>query len=274
MRHSAILAYTVVSVPHCGLFNRWHQLFPLAKTSFHSEYFAGWAVANARCFGVVAARKWSESCIKTVSGRSQLVCAVRILQPGSFGRLQNISSGKLVPTSQSSRQRGIRRFWFTLSFLCRIAAYLIVLPHMSPVAPFLEIAVVWNDPDMQEVVVSASSGKFSGKVNLYAGLNELKEVVEQLNGFPRSRDDKREFTLGQNDLPGYGIASLIFYCRDSTGHVALEVALQSTQAYPLRGNESAIIVIPAVVGDIDRFMAELRNINNRVGARAVLQSEF
>jgi hypothetical protein len=145
---------------------------------------------------------------------------------------------------------------------------------MAPVAPFLEIAVVWNDPDFQEVVVSASSGKFWGKVNLYAGPNELKEFAERLNGFPSSRGDKREFTFGQNDLSGYGVASLIFYCRDSTGHVALDVALQSTQAaYSLRGNESAVIVIPAVIGDIDRFAAELRNINNRVGARALLQSE-
>ena len=66
-----------------------------------------------------AAHKLSEFCIKTVSGRSPLA---------SFGRLQKISGGKLVPTSQSSRQCGIRRFWFILSFLCRIAAYLIVGP--------------------------------------------------------------------------------------------------------------------------------------------------
>ena len=56
---------------------------------------------------------------------------MRILQPVSFGRLQNVSGGKLGPTSQSSRQCGIRRFWFTLSFLCRIAAYLIVGQQMK-----------------------------------------------------------------------------------------------------------------------------------------------
>ena len=57
-------------------------------------------------------------------------------QPGSFGRLQKVSGGKLGPTSQSSRQCGIRRFWVTLSILCRIAAYLIVSYFMSPVAIF------------------------------------------------------------------------------------------------------------------------------------------
>ena len=119
MRHLAILVYPIVSVPHCGLLNRWAQLFPLAKTSFHSERIAGRAVENSRCFGGAAAHKWSEFCIKIVSGRSQ---------PGSFGRLQKVSGGKLVPTSQSSRQCGIWRFWFILSLQCRIAAYLIVGP--------------------------------------------------------------------------------------------------------------------------------------------------
>ena len=87
---------------------------------------------------------------------------------------------------------------------------------MPPVAPFLEIAVVLEDPDLQEVVISASSGLFSGQVNLYAGQNELKEFAERLRGFPSSRNDRREFTFGQNDLSGYGTASLAFYCKHST----------------------------------------------------------
>ena len=66
------LVKSTVAVGH-RLTWRWAQLFHLAKTSFHSEYFAGWAVANARCFGGVVARKSSESCIKIVSGRSQLI---------------------------------------------------------------------------------------------------------------------------------------------------------------------------------------------------------
>jgi hypothetical protein len=143
---------------------------------------------------------------------------------------------------------------------------------MPPVAPFLEIAVVWNDPDLQEVVVSASSGLFSGKVNLYAGWKELEELAERMHGFPSSRDDRREFTLGQDKLSGYGVARLTLYCTDSTGHVAFEVAMHTNPVNPGERRESATVLIPAVIGDIDQFAAGLRSINNQVGARAVLQS--
>ena len=58
MRHSAILVYPIVSVPHCGLFNRWAQLVPLAKTSLLSEQIAGRTVENLRRFGGAATEKF------------------------------------------------------------------------------------------------------------------------------------------------------------------------------------------------------------------------
>ena len=143
---------------------------------------------------------------------------------------------------------------------------------MPPTAPFLELTVVWNDDDLQEVVVSASSGLFSGQVNLYAGWNELKIIAERLDGFPSSRTDRREIHLGQNDLSGYGTATLAIYCTNSTGHLAVEVAMRTYPASSSTGHESAVVVVPAVVGDLDRFAADLRAINNKVGGCAVLRS--
>lgn len=144
--------------------------------------------------------------------------------------------------------------------------------HMPPVPPFLQFAIVWNDEDLQEVVISASSGLFSGQVNLYAGWNELKEIAERLRGFPSNRDDKREFTIGQDNLSGYGTASLRLYCVNSRGHVAVEVTLHTNPANSSDGKESAVVIVPAVVGDIDRLAADLRSISNQVGASAVLRS--
>jgi hypothetical protein len=143
---------------------------------------------------------------------------------------------------------------------------------MSSVAPSLEIEVVWNDPDIQEVAIKASSGLFSGQVRLYANWNELKEISKQLRGFPRTQDDRRQFKLGQENLAGYGIATLSLYCTDARGHVAIEVALKTNPENRREGKESAVVLIPAVVGDIDRFADDLRTINNQIGARAVLQS--
>jgi hypothetical protein len=143
---------------------------------------------------------------------------------------------------------------------------------MSPLAPFLEITVVWNDEDLQEVVVSASSGLFTGQVNLYAAWDELKTIAESLSGFPSNRTDKREIHLGQDNLSGYGKASLTVCSTDSMGHLAVEVAMHTNPANSAKGRESAVVVIPAVVGDIDRFAADLRRINNQVGATATLRS--
>lgn len=143
---------------------------------------------------------------------------------------------------------------------------------MPPTAPFLEFAVAWNDEDLQEVVVSASSGLFSGQVNLYGGPNELEDVAELLQGFPVSSTDRREIHLGQDDLSGYGTVKLSVYCTDSTGHLAIEVTMRTFPASLSKRQESAVVVIPAVVGDLDRFVVELRGANNQVGAHAALRS--
>jgi hypothetical protein len=142
---------------------------------------------------------------------------------------------------------------------------------MPSTVPFLEFEIVWNDEDLQEVVVSASSGVFTGQVNLYAGWNELESIAESFRDFPRSRTDRRKIQLGQEELSGYGTAALTIYCTDSLGHVELEIAMRTNPSDSARGKESAVVVIPTVVGDLDRFAAELRRINNQVGCHAVLR---
>lgn len=143
---------------------------------------------------------------------------------------------------------------------------------MPPTTPFLEFEVVWSDEDLQEVVVSASSGLFSGQVNVYGGPNELESVAESLQGFPASPTDRREIHLGQDDLSGYGTAKLSVYCTDSTGHLAVEVSMRAFPASLSLRQESAVVVVPAVVGDLDRFVEQLRRVNNQVGAHAALRS--
>lgn len=143
---------------------------------------------------------------------------------------------------------------------------------MPPTAPFLELKVDWNDDDLQEVVVAASSGRFAGQVNLYGDPHELARVAESLVGFPVSPTDRREIQLGRGDLPGYGTANLTVYCTNSTGQVAVEVAMRTFPASSSERQESAVVVVPAVIGDIDRFVQQLRRANNQVGAHASLLS--
>ena len=139
-------------------------------------------------------------------------------------------------------------------------------------APTLEITVVWVDSDLQEVVVSISSKDFAGRVNLYAGPSELIKLAEELRGFPRSADDRREYQLGQDNLAGYGTARLLFFCKDSTGHVIAQAELCANPHEAKIGAESSVVHVVAVPSDIDRFERELRSISNHVGASAALKS--
>lgn len=143
---------------------------------------------------------------------------------------------------------------------------------MHHLAPTLEVTVVWADSDLQEIVVSASSEHFVGRVNLYAGPSELNELADELRGFPRSADDRREYELGQANLAGYGTARLVFFCTDSTGHVIAQAELRANPYEPKLGTESSVVQVKAVASDIDRFEQELRSISNRVGASAALKS--
>ena len=139
-------------------------------------------------------------------------------------------------------------------------------------APTLAITVVWVDSDLQEVVVSGSSKHFAGRVNLYAGPSELIELAEELRGFPRSADDRREYQLGQDNLAGYGTAHLVFFCKDSTGRVIVQAELRANPKERKLGTESVVVQVVAVPSDIDRFEQELRSIGNHVGASAALKS--
>ena len=139
-------------------------------------------------------------------------------------------------------------------------------------APTLEITVVWTDSDLQEVVVSTSSKHFAGRVNLYAAPSELIELAEELRGFPRSADDRREYQLGHANLAGYGTARFVLFCKDSTGHVIVQAELRANPHEPKLGTESSVVQIVAVPSDIDRFEQEIRSISNQVGASSALKS--
>ena len=136
----------------------------------------------------------------------------------------------------------------------------------------LVLSVVWLDPDLQEISIAASSACFSGQVNLYAGFREVEDLAKGIEGFPVSSSDRREFTLGQNNLPGYGTASFLFQCADGTGHAVVRVELQVVPESPTEAAESAVVLVAAVASDIDRFVQALRQMSGAEGASAVLQN--
>ena len=90
MRHLALLVYTVISVPHCGLFNRWAQLVPLARTSLLSEQISDRAVENLRRFGgaatqkFVCVRNWEHGALCGILAARLSKWSRKRMQPASF----------------------------------------------------------------------------------------------------------------------------------------------------------------------------------------------
>jgi hypothetical protein len=141
---------------------------------------------------------------------------------------------------------------------------------MTVRSSFLEFLVVWSDCDLQEVLITASNAVFYGQVNLYADPKEISEFANVIHGFPTSRDDKREFTFGQECLSGYGTAHVSLTCRDSIGHIWIATTMRSTPIDSSAPVESATVVISAAGSDIDRFEMELRALSGSNDAKALL----
>jgi hypothetical protein len=122
-----------------------------------------------------------------------------------------------------------------------------------------------------QLQVEASNGRFSGSVLLYCDLGDIRQQAEVLAKFPRSLDDVREVALGNFD-PEYanGGVRLLFRCRDTSGHVAVDVRLRSDRVEAGSEVDIADFVLHAELAAIDSFVKELRNVDPVVGDGATL----
>jgi hypothetical protein len=82
------------------------------------EWFSGHAIEHPRRTSGFEATPTSELGAKANAVQKLWRAAIRKLR-----KVQLCSCGTRIPTTELSRQRGIWRFWVTLSFPCRIAAY-------------------------------------------------------------------------------------------------------------------------------------------------------
>ncbi|QSI78205.1 hypothetical protein [Niveibacterium microcysteis] len=129
----------------------------------------------------------------------------------------------------------------------------------------------WSDAALQELVVVARSDHFSGVISLYVAPGELPDLAERLSGFPTSHADQREFTLGQTNIPSLGQIQVTFSCRDSTGHVGVHIKMFCAPSDPSDKPESCAIFLVVVPSDIDRFVNELRLLDEE-GQTATLEN--
>ena len=91
--------------------------------------------------------------------------------------------------------------------------------------PKLSFQVVWQDDDMVEIDVQVSNGEFSGRAQVYTSYDVINKLAKELTGFPKSSNDKTEFTAGERDSLSF--LSIRFYSFDAAGHTALHASMES-----------------------------------------------
>lgn len=135
----------------------------------------------------------------------------------------------------------------------------------------IRLQVTWFDDDVLKVSVTCCNGRFSGTAVCFSDRRAFKDMALAIRGFPASRADRREFTLGTFD-PGFagGGVRIRLGCVDASAHPVADVELR---ADPLDsgGAESAVLRIPVEAAGVDEFVAELQGAQIAIGASAHLR---
>jgi hypothetical protein len=94
-------------------------------------------------------------------------------------------------------------------------------------SPRLVFDHIWEDEWMFELRVSVDDGLFSGVTQIYTTWEQLRDLRNRLQGFPRSSDSVVEETVSKPG--GYSYLRLRFHCTDGTGHARAEVEMEKSE---------------------------------------------
>jgi hypothetical protein len=65
----------------------------------------------------------------------------------------------------------------------------------------LSIELVWEDADLEELLVSASNDEYCGTAKVYFGQGDVAALADTIRGFPKTISRVEVFEGGGNDGP-------------------------------------------------------------------------
>jgi len=133
----------------------------------------------------------------------------------------------------------------------------------------LEIRVVDPDDDYLGLDISAATDRFFGSARIFAGLDQLSEFADKLEGFPSTIADNRIYEFGTR-LPGCagGFVKLKFSCKDAAGHPMVEIEIDDDAQYHAKA--SATFSFSFEPASLDRFLGALPLIEQTKSGHATL----
>ena len=134
---------------------------------------------------------------------------------------------------------------------------------------FLELKSIWKDDDMFELKVTVSNNIFKGETEVYDQYEFISDFAEELLAFPK--DDKILFyEAGEKD--SYSYFSMKYYPIDKSGHIGVEIYIESNVPTVYRPEEKNKLKVEIVVepSAIDNFQKELFNLAKNENGTAIL----
>jgi hypothetical protein len=135
----------------------------------------------------------------------------------------------------------------------------------------LSIELVWEDDDLEELLILASNGRYSGLARVYFGKGDIKDLAERIRGFPLALSHQLIFSAGNEESDSF--AKLVFQCIDGVGRtmvrVSLAEAFQQDRAPTIKGHVELDLLFEPVA--LDQFARELDQMAIRRSSRAVLR---
>lgn len=137
--------------------------------------------------------------------------------------------------------------------------------------PQLKIRVIDPDPDYLGIEISASSDRFAGTSRIYAANDELSELCDEIEGFPKTIDDERRHLFGAREI-GYagGFCELKFFCADGSGHTAIRIEIGDDNAR--HSDATARFTVPALPAEIDSWVVALKRLESNRAGEATLKT--
>ena len=137
--------------------------------------------------------------------------------------------------------------------------------------PHLTIELVWEDNDLEELLISAHNGRYSGTASVYFAQGDTQLLANLIRGFPKATSQEETFSGGNET--DYPFAKLVFRCADGAGHPTVRVALAETTYHNGRpfADNRAQLELSFEPTALDDFCCELDLVAQRKNKRAVLR---
>lgn len=111
----------------------------------------------------------------------------------------------------------------------------------------------YEEPYHVQLDIAAENGRFSGRLDFYTGVQELKKLAADLQSFPKCFGDEVKFIYGSphKDDRVYRHLVIRAYTIDGVGHCAIQFIFNNREEEPDEGTAS--FSIRADAGAINRL---------------------